>query len=76
MMALQFKVPSMVCDGCAETVAAAIKSLDTGATVDINVETQDVSAETTASEAAIRAAIANKKENDNHYCICVTGFER
>ncbi|MEM6714557.1 MAG: heavy-metal-associated domain-containing protein [Cyanobacteria bacterium P01_D01_bin.6] len=59
-MALQFKVPSIVCDGCAETVTKAIQSLDAGAKVDINVETKDVSAETTASEEAIREAIAAK----------------
>ena len=59
-MTLQFKVPSIVCDGCAKTVAAAITSLDANAKVDINVETKDVSAETTASEEAIRAAIAAK----------------
>ena len=59
-MTLQFKVPSIVCDGCAETVTAAITSLDTNAKVEINVETKDVSAETTASEESIRAAIAAK----------------
>ncbi|MEM1278561.1 MAG: heavy-metal-associated domain-containing protein [Cyanobacteria bacterium P01_H01_bin.152] len=59
-MALQFKVPSIVCDGCAETVTKAIQSLDAGAKVDINVETKDVSAETTASEEAIREAISAK----------------
>ena len=59
-MALQFKVPSIVCDGCAETVTKAIQSLDADAKVDINVETKDVSAETTASEEAIREAIAAK----------------
>lgn len=50
----------MVCDGCAETVEAAIKSLDADAKVDINVETKAVSAETTASAEAVHEAIAAK----------------
>ncbi|MGF1460315.1 MAG: heavy-metal-associated domain-containing protein [Leptolyngbyaceae cyanobacterium] len=57
-MTLQFKVPTMKCDGCAEVVTEAIQSVDADAKVDINVETKDVSAETSASVEALRAAIA------------------
>ncbi|PSN12264.1 copper chaperone [filamentous cyanobacterium CCT1] len=56
-MALHLKVPSMVCDGCVETVTEAIKALDADAKVDINLETKDVNADTTASESAVREAI-------------------
>ncbi|MGD1860591.1 MAG: heavy-metal-associated domain-containing protein [Leptolyngbyaceae cyanobacterium] len=59
-MALQFKVPSMTCEGCAEVVTKAIQSLDANAQVDIDVKTKAVSADTTASAEAVREAIAAK----------------
>ncbi len=58
-MTLQFKVPSMVCDGCANAVKAAIAELDAGARVDINLDTKAVSAETSASMDAVRAAVSD-----------------
>ena len=64
-MTMQFKVPSMKCDGCAEAVTEAIQSLDADAKVDINVETKDVAAETTASAEAVREAIAAKGHTVN-----------
>lgn len=57
-MTLNFKVPSMVCDKCAETVTQAIQSLDQDAKIDVHVQTKDVTAETNASMEAIREAIA------------------
>jgi copper chaperone len=59
-MAMQFKVPSIVCDGCADTITKAITELDSGAQVNVNVETKEVSAETSASESAVREAITAK----------------
>ncbi|NEZ56248.1 heavy-metal-associated domain-containing protein [Adonisia turfae] len=59
-MAMQLKVSSIVCDGCADTITKAITELDPGAKVNINVETKEVSAETSASENAVREAIAAK----------------
>lgn len=56
-MALQLKVPSMTCEGCVDTVTKAIKTVDGGAKVDIDLETKDVSVETEASRASIRDAI-------------------
>jgi len=64
-MTMQFKVPSMKCDGCAEAVTEAIQSLDADAKVDVNVDTKDVAAETTASAAAVREAIAAKGHTVN-----------
>jgi copper chaperone len=54
------KVPSIVCDGCADTIIKAITELDAGAKVDVNVETKEVSAQTSASESAVREAITAK----------------
>ncbi|NJL45649.1 MAG: heavy-metal-associated domain-containing protein [Leptolyngbyaceae cyanobacterium SM2_3_12] len=59
-MALQLKVPSIVCDGCAETISKAITALDADAKVDVNVEGKTVSVETSAAESAVRAAIVEK----------------
>ena len=36
-MAMQLKVPSIVCDGCADTITKAIIELDSGAQVNVNV---------------------------------------
>jgi copper chaperone len=59
-MTLQFKVPSMKCEGCADAVTEAIQSLDAGAKVEIDVDSKAVSAETSASVDAVREAIAAK----------------
>ncbi|MGK7903574.1 MAG: heavy-metal-associated domain-containing protein [Hormoscilla sp.] len=59
-MTVQFKVPSMVCDGCAETVTKAIQTVDPGAKVNIVLETKEVSVESNASLDAIKEAIAAK----------------
>ena len=59
-MTLHFKVPSIACEGCADTITQAIQALDADAKVDVNVETKAVSAETSATEAAVREAIASK----------------
>ena len=59
-MTIQLKVPSIVCDGCADTITKAITELDSGAKVNVNVETKEVSTETSASESAVREAITAK----------------
>jgi copper chaperone len=59
-MTLQFKVPSMKCEGCADAVTEAIQSLDAGAKVEIDVDSKAVAAETDASVEAVREAIAAK----------------
>jgi len=50
----------MVCDGCAKTVTQAIQTVDPGATVNIVLETKEVSVESNASLDAIKEAIAAK----------------
>ena len=59
-MTIQLKVPSIVCDGCADTITKAITELDSDAKVNVNVETKEVSTETSASESAVREAITAK----------------
>ena len=56
-MALELKVPSMVCDGCADTVTKAIKTIDSDAGVNVDLETKAVSVESQASEESIKQAI-------------------
>ncbi|EKD10453.1 heavy metal transport/detoxification protein [Arthrospira platensis C1] len=48
----------MVCDACANSVTKAIHSVDSDATVNIDLNTKVVTVEATASEAALKAAIA------------------
>jgi copper chaperone len=56
-MALELKVPSIVCGGCVDTITKAIAELDSSATVKGDVQTKTVSVETTASEDAVKEAI-------------------
>lgn len=50
----------MVCDGCAKTVTEAIQTVDSGAKVNVVLETKEVSVESQASLDAIKEAIAAK----------------
>lgn len=56
-MTMKFKVPSMVCDGCVNTVKEAIKTHEPNAKVDINLDTKQVTVDTEASEASIKQVI-------------------
>jgi copper chaperone len=56
-MALELKVPSMVCEGCVETVTKAIKTVDSDAGVNVDLETKTVSVESQVSEESIKQAI-------------------
>lgn len=56
-MTINLKVPSMVCDGCIDTVKDAIKTHEPEAKVEINLETKQVEVDTKASEASIRQII-------------------
>ena len=56
-MAIQLKVPSIVCDGCAETITEEIKVHEPKANVKVDVEEKMVTVETGASEETIRQAI-------------------
>ncbi|WP_254567414.1 heavy-metal-associated domain-containing protein [Oscillatoria sp. HE19RPO] len=56
-MALKLKVPSMVCEGCAEKVTGAIKTVDSDAKVDIDLESKTVTLDSAASESSFKQAI-------------------
>ena len=56
-MALELKVPSIVCSGCLDTVTKAIMEVDRSASVKGNVEAKTLSVETTASDTALKEAI-------------------
>lgn len=56
-MSLQLKVPSIVCDGCAETITKAVKSVDADARVDVDVSAKTVKVEGIQSEKSIKQAI-------------------
>ncbi|MEL6931306.1 MAG: heavy-metal-associated domain-containing protein [Cyanobacteria bacterium J06600_6] len=56
-MTINLKVPSMVCDGCTDTVKEAIKTHEPEAKVEISLESKQVKVETNASEESIRQII-------------------
>lgn len=56
-MTINFKVPSMVCDGCVDTVKDAIATHEPEAKVEINLDTKQVEVDTKASEESIRQII-------------------
>ncbi|NER34684.1 MAG: heavy-metal-associated domain-containing protein [Oscillatoria sp. SIO1A7] len=57
-MTIELKVPSMVCEGCVETVAESLQKVDSGAEVNIDLETKVVKVETEASADSLKQAIA------------------
>jgi copper chaperone len=56
-MSLKLKVPSMVCESCAEKVTGAIKTVDSDAKVDIDLESKTVTLDSAASESSFKQAI-------------------
>jgi len=56
-MAIQLKVPSIVCDGCATTITEAIKTHEPEADVKVDVPKKMVSVETSASEESLKQII-------------------
>jgi len=54
---LKFAVPDMSCGHCAGTVTRAVKSVDSEATVDIDLSNKTVTVETLADAAGISKAI-------------------
>lgn len=57
-MSVQLKVPSIVCEGCAETITKAVKSVDAEAQVDVDISVKTVKVEGSQSEDSIKQAIA------------------
>lgn len=56
-MTINFKVPSMVCDGCTTTVKEAILTHEPNAKVDIDLESKQVKVDTEASEESIKQVV-------------------
>ncbi|NEO58608.1 MAG: heavy-metal-associated domain-containing protein [Okeania sp. SIO3B5] len=56
-MTMQLKVPSIACGGCADTITKAIKTQESEADVQVDVEQKIVTVETKASEESIKQAI-------------------
>ncbi|MEL7522336.1 MAG: heavy-metal-associated domain-containing protein [Cyanobacteria bacterium J06633_1] len=56
-MTINLKVPSMVCDGCVDTVKEAIVTHEPQAKVEINLDNKQVAVDTEASESSIRQII-------------------
>ena len=56
-MALKVKVPTIVCNGCAETITETIQTMEPDAKVEVDVQAKTVTVETEASEETIKQAI-------------------
>ncbi|ELR98543.1 heavy-metal-associated domain-containing protein [Gloeocapsa sp. PCC 73106] len=56
-MILELRVPSIVCEGCVETITKELKKNLPEAKVEINLETKMVSVDTRASEAEVKEII-------------------
>lgn len=56
-MTINFKVPSMVCDGCVTTVKEAILTHEPNAKVDIDLNSKQVKVDTEASEESIKQVV-------------------
>ncbi|MDH7799113.1 MULTISPECIES: heavy-metal-associated domain-containing protein [unclassified Beijerinckia] len=54
---LKLNVPDMTCGHCAGTVTKAIQSIDAGAKVDVDLETQTVTIEANSDGAAFAHAL-------------------
>lgn len=56
-MTLKLNVPSIVCEGCAETITKAIKNHESEAKVDVDIENKTVTVDTEASRESIAQVI-------------------
>ena len=56
-MALEFKVPSMVCSGCVDKITQEITTNFPNSNVNINLDTKMVTVETEASKDAVTQVI-------------------
>lgn len=59
MTTLNLTVPSMACSACAETITKAVQAIDPNASVQADPQTKQVNVESTASDQAVKEAIAN-----------------
>lgn len=58
-MTLELKVPKMACSACVNTIAKAVQSIDSAATVEADVKTKLVTIQTAKPESEVRKAIAS-----------------
>lgn len=56
-MALKLNVPSIVCDGCAQTITESIHTMEPDAQINVDVQAKTVTIESEASEETIKQAI-------------------
>lgn len=56
-MAIELKVPSIVCEGCADTITKEIKTHEPEADVKVDMAEKKVMVETQASEESIKQMI-------------------
>ncbi|MBD1826101.1 heavy-metal-associated domain-containing protein [Microcoleus vaginatus GB1-A2] len=56
-MAILLNVPSIVCAGCGDTITKAIKTVDSEASVNVDVAAKTVTVEAEASEESIKQAV-------------------
>ncbi|MGF1494999.1 MAG: heavy-metal-associated domain-containing protein [Microcoleaceae cyanobacterium] len=56
-MTIQLKVPSMVCDGCVDTVTKAVQSIDAVEKVNVDLGTKQVTIEGQPNEDQVKQAI-------------------
>lgn len=61
-MSIELKVPSIVCQGCADAIREVITVADANADVRVDLENKKVEVETEMSKASVRQAI----ESLNH----------
>lgn len=57
-MTTTLNVPSIKCEGCADTITKEIKVHDENAKVNVNVEKKTVEVESNMSEESVKQAIA------------------
>lgn len=57
-MTIELTVPDMACGACVTTITEAIQQLDPQATVQTDLKTKQVAIASSASESAVKEAIA------------------
>ena len=58
-MSVQLKVPSIVCEGCAETITKTLKNLEPEAKVEVDLSAKTVLVEGKTTEDLIKQAITD-----------------
>jgi copper chaperone len=56
-MTILLNIPSIACSGCVDTITKAIKTVESDATVNVDVAAKTVTVEAKASEESIKQAV-------------------